>query len=46
MTTITVPNEGETTIADNAYQGRQDLVNVIIRDGVTSIGDTAFSGCS
>jgi hypothetical protein len=33
----------QTTAPWNAY--REDIVTVVIREGVTSIGDAAFAGC-
>ena len=30
----------------SAFQHRQDLTSIIIQDGVTSIGEGAFRGCS
>ena len=35
-----------TAIADSAFEGNSNLQSVTIPEGVTSIGDDAFSGCS
>ena len=37
--------EGETVIASRSYAGNTRIVNVIVADGVKSIGDEAFAGC-
>lgn len=37
--------DGFTEIKDNAFRGFRGLTSIIIPDGVTSIGDDAFSDC-
>ena len=41
---LTINGSGE--IADNALIGNRNLLNVVIGEGITSIGVNAFSGCS
>lgn len=33
-------------IRKNAYRRREDITDVVVADGVTKIGDSAFEGCS
>jgi hypothetical protein len=42
---VTLPELGETTIGYDAYRNREDLIHVVIRDGVTAIDYGAFSYC-
>ena len=37
---------GTGTIANSAYKDRTDIQQVIIGSGITSIGSSAFSGCT
>ena len=37
--------EGAKTIKNNAYYEKEELVHIAIREGVTKIGEKAFSGC-
>ncbi len=41
---IVIPSEGN-TITRNAFQSNSSLVNVVIREGVTEIGEAAFWKC-
>ena len=45
-TTSVVINDGITTVAPNAFKNFVSLTSVNLPDGIVSIGDYAFSGCS
>ncbi len=44
--TVIIPEEGAKAILNNEYRENTDLVNIIIREGVTEIEYYAFYGCS
>ena len=44
--TLTISGEGEMADMSNSYYGSYDILRVEISEGVTSIGYSAFNGCS
>ena len=44
--TLTISGEGEMAAMSNSYYGSYDILRVEISEGVTSIGYSAFNGCS